>query len=79
MKPALASAPGILVALLLSLVVGAVLTVLLVPLWSWLDAGTGIESIGHSGPASWCYAATSGALFGGWMMLRIWRRRSETH
>jgi len=77
MKPARARALGFLVALSLSLVIGAVLTVLLVPLWSWLEAGTGIESIGHSGPASWCYAATSGVVFGGWMMLRRWRRRSE--
>jgi hypothetical protein len=32
-------------------------TFLLVPFWSWLEATTGIESIGHSGPAGWCYVA----------------------
>ena len=45
-------------------------TILLFPLWSWLEASTGIEAVGHSGPAEWCYAAvfliliiaTSGAL-----------------
>jgi len=33
------------------------ITLLLLPFWSWLEAATGIESIGHSGPAAWCYAA----------------------
>jgi hypothetical protein len=43
-------------------------TILLFPLWPWLEASTGIEAVGHSGPAEWCYAAvfliiaTSGAL-----------------
>jgi len=32
-------------------------TLLLLPFWSWLESTAGIESIGHSGPASWCYAA----------------------
>jgi TRAP-type C4-dicarboxylate transport system permease small subunit len=32
-------------------------TILLLPFWSWLEATTGIESVGHSGPAEWCYAA----------------------
>ena len=32
-------------------------TILLMPFWSWLEATTGIESVGHSGPAVWCYAA----------------------
>lgn len=30
-------------------------TILLAPLWRWIEAGTGIESVGHSGPATWCY------------------------
>ncbi len=30
-------------------------TVLMLPLWSWLEASSGIESVGHSGPAVWCY------------------------
>jgi hypothetical protein len=77
MKTALARALEALAALFLSMVIGAVLTVLLVPLWSWLEASTGIESIGHSGPASWCYAATFGILFGGWVMLRRSRPRGE--
>jgi hypothetical protein len=47
-----------------------VVTFLLTPLWSWIEATYGIESIGHSGPADWCFwtvyglfaAALSGAL-----------------
>lgn len=26
--------------------------------WDWFEGITGIESLGHSGPAGWCYAAT---------------------
>lgn len=34
------------------------LTILCFPLWSWFESRTGIEAVGHSGPAGWCYAAT---------------------
>lgn len=39
------------------------------PLWSWIEAATGLESMGHSGPAAWCYCATWAALsaLGLWM------------
>jgi hypothetical protein len=30
-------------------------TILLVPLWRWIEADFGIEAIGHSGPAEWCF------------------------
>ena len=33
------------------------LTFLLMPLWSWIEATYKIESVGHSGPADWCYWA----------------------
>lgn len=33
-------------------------TLALVPAWRWLEAEHDIESIGHSGPATWCYAAS---------------------
>jgi hypothetical protein len=26
---------------------------MLLPLWSWLEASHGIESVGHPGPAQW--------------------------
>ena len=38
-----------------ALPVSIVATFLLSPFWSWLEATTGVESIGHSGPADWCY------------------------
>ena len=31
------------------------ITMLLIPLWSWIEATYGIESIGHSGPSDWCF------------------------
>lgn len=36
----------------------AVLTILLLPFWRWVEDAHGIESVGHSGPANWCFAAT---------------------
>jgi hypothetical protein len=33
----------------------AIATFLLYPLWSWIEATYGIESVGHSGPAEWCF------------------------
>jgi len=44
-----------------------VTTLLLLPVWRWLEATTGIESIGHSGPAAWCY----GASFLAWLAMLI--------
>lgn len=41
------------------------------PLWSWIEAATGLESMGHSGPATWCYLATWGALSA--LGLLLWR------
>jgi hypothetical protein len=33
------------------------LTLLATPLWSWLERAHGLEAIGHSGPAEWCFFA----------------------
>lgn len=47
------------------------ITIVLVPLWRWLEAATGIETIGHSGPAAWCYVlvfVAQSALAGGVVM-----------
>jgi hypothetical protein len=43
---------------LVSVPASVVATILLLPLWSWVEASLGIESVGHSGPAEWCYAVT---------------------
>ena len=50
--------PALLLAVLLLLMLAifsVAVTVLLFPFWSWLETFSGIESVGHSGPASWCY------------------------
>ena len=43
--------------MLVSLPLSGVLTLVLLPLWRWVETRHGIESIGHSGPAEWCYVA----------------------
>jgi len=40
---------------LVSVPIAIILTILLVPFWSWFEAESGFESLGHSGPAEWCY------------------------
>ena len=42
---------------LISIPVALLVTLLLIPFWSWLEATTGYESLGHSGPAGWCFLA----------------------
>ena len=37
-------------------------TILLSPLWSWIEKTYGIESIGHSGPSDWCFYVVYGVL-----------------
>lgn len=32
-------------------------TLLMLPFFSWIEARFGIEAVGHSGPAEWCYAS----------------------
>jgi hypothetical protein len=44
--------------LLVSLPFSGVLTLVLMPLWRWIEARYGIESVGHSGPAEWCFVVT---------------------
>jgi hypothetical protein len=34
---------------------GGVVTLALLPLWRAVEARWGIESVGHSGPADWCF------------------------
>lgn len=46
---------GIMAVLVIAMPLTLVVTFLLYPLWSWLDVIAGIESLGHSGPANWCY------------------------
>ncbi len=41
--------------LLLSVPVAAVATILLMPLWTWVERELAIEAVGHSGPAVWAF------------------------
>jgi hypothetical protein len=39
-----------------------VVTIMLFPLFRWFEAFSGIESVGHSGPAEWCFYLVYGSL-----------------
>jgi hypothetical protein len=41
----------------LSLPVTFYLTMVLMPVWSEIERRWGVESVGHSGPAGWCFLA----------------------
>ena len=43
--------------LLASAPLSVLLTLALMPFWRWLEATRGIDSVGHSGPAEWCFVA----------------------
>jgi hypothetical protein len=49
-------------ALLVLAPIAFVLTIILSPLWSWIERRYGIESIGHSGPSDWCFWLTYAVL-----------------
>ena len=55
MRKVLRHTAGALVVLVLCAPAAFIVTFLLTPLWSWIEANYGIESIGHSGPAEWCF------------------------
>ena len=48
----------ILLVALIAIPVAIVLALVMLPVWRWFEASTDIESIGHSGPATWCFVAT---------------------
>ena len=48
--------------LIACLPIAFIVTLLLSPLWSWIEATYGIESIGHSGPSDWCFYVVYGVL-----------------
>jgi hypothetical protein len=73
------TAISVVAVLLAGFVIAPVLTFVLWPFWDWLEATYGIESLGHSGPAEWCFAAIYGLYLvvslGMWLRLR--RRKSS--
>jgi hypothetical protein len=66
-----------LVAVAISLPLGVVLTIVLFPFWSWFEATTGIESVGHSGPAEWCYLVMLTLVFSVTTVLLLSRAQSK--
>jgi hypothetical protein len=51
-----------------------VTTIFMMPLFSWMEARFGIEAVGHSGPAAWCYASVyvtmlAALAVGGWRLV----------
>ena len=62
-----------------ALPLSAMTTLALLPLWRFVEERYGIESVGHSGPADWCFILiyalwlTAGA---GVFALRVRRRRT---
>ena len=55
MRKILRHALGAIVVLVVCAPAAFIVTILLAPLWSWIEATYGVESIGHSGPADWCF------------------------
>lgn len=56
-----------------ALPVALAVTLMLYPVWSWLERTTGIESVGHSGPASWCYLAVWVPMAAALLLPPLWR------
>jgi len=48
-----------------------IVTLLLYPFWSWVEATYRIESVGHSGPADWCFIVVYG-VFLVLLLLLLW-------
>jgi len=49
-----------------------VVTIVLLPVWRWIEATYGIEAIGHSGPADWCFELVY-ALLAMTCVVALWR------
>jgi H+/Cl- antiporter ClcA len=62
--------------ILITALLSILTTILLFPFWSWFEKTTGIESVGHSGPAEWCYAAAFLLLAVSAVWLLLVRRRN---
>lgn len=62
---------------LLAVPLSVVITVLLFPVWSRLESSFGIESVGHSGPADWCYGLIFAMLFASMLSLLVLGARTR--
>ena len=68
---------GVLLVVVAAAPLSVVATILLRPFWSWFEASTGIESLGHSGPAEWCYLLVFLLLVAGGTLLILRPRREK--
>jgi hypothetical protein len=52
-------------------------TFLHTPFWGWVETQYGIESLGHSGPGTWCFVAVYMFMVAvnALILLRRWRGR----
>jgi len=79
MNRRLSAVTQVVLVLLISAPLGIVVTLLLLPLWRWIEASSGFESIGHAGPAEWCYLAVFTLIaLGSLLVLWIVRRRRQS-
>ena len=76
MRPLARALVPMLAVVLISAPVGVVLTLLLLPFWSWLEESYAVESVGHSGPAEWRYMTVDVLLVAtGGLVVALSRRR----
>jgi phosphotransferase system glucose/maltose/N-acetylglucosamine-specific IIC component len=66
----------VLAVLIVCLPIAFIVTILLSPLWSWIEATYGIESIGHSGPSDWCFYLVYGVVATGGLLVAILVRKA---
>jgi hypothetical protein len=65
--------------LIACLPIAFIATILLSPLWSWIEATYGIESSGHSGPSDWCFYVVYGLLNAiVFAFIRVYLRRGSS-
>jgi hypothetical protein len=74
----ISSAIGVTLLALTAIPTAFIITLLLYPLWSWIEATYGVESVGHSGPADWCFMTVYIVLLAcAFPLWRTWRRHRE--
>ena len=73
MKQFAATLIKIMVAVVLSAPFALALTWMAMPLWNALER-SGIESVGHSGPAGWCYVASYALVLAAALLILLWPR-----
>lgn len=66
---------GLLALSAVALPLSFVLTILVHPVWSWIETNSGMEAMGHSGPADWCFWTVFGLVELGLIVVWTWRRR----